>query len=104
LTEPQNRPRQEFFEKPHQKAAWQYQEQGLVLKNLGSVVVEPGKRATDEEGFDSATVPIFVVSKILSIFVTPPHHDRFELQSELLLMGCLNLFDALNPRVNPICP
>jgi hypothetical protein len=28
------------------------QEQGLVLKNVGLVVVEPGKRATDvEEGF-----------------------------------------------------
>jgi hypothetical protein len=27
----------------HQKAAWQYQKQGLISKNVGSVVVKPCK-------------------------------------------------------------
>jgi hypothetical protein len=41
------------------------QEQGLVLKNVGLVVVEPGKRATDvEEGFArSEFEPISLIHK-----------------------------------------
>jgi hypothetical protein len=30
---------------PHQKAAWQYQKQGLVFKNVSSVVVKSLKAA-----------------------------------------------------------
>jgi hypothetical protein len=57
FTEPQNRPRQDSLESRTRKPPGgpyktnTCQEQGLVLKNVGSVVVEPGKRATDKEGF-----------------------------------------------------